>query len=510
MNILGKRILIVGVLVSIVLLFMGGPCTAAKLFDSKLSDPYIQAFVDQYMDKMILTPEDKAIFGKPNIIFDSDKMADMSGFDPSKWENPKGDTIKIGVVWPHSGPGALNGDLAWACMTFPAYDINRRGGILVDGKRKKIALYKVDTMSKPDRCRTAVEKAILKDKVVALIGTSGSNMMKIQNSMAGKHKVISINVGALAPVLLDAENFTRYAFQPEATTGMIGRGMAYYLGKIRKKEKKFYIICQDYSFGHGMAEGFKEGLKEYYPEAELVGEDYHRLFETDFAPYLTKVKASGAEAIWTGDWLPDGGNLLKQARAMGLNIPICNLFVDEPNSLTSMGIEGTKNLINIKHSDLGGGPAFVTANYTKYYKAWNNNWKKWTAASAPYNTPLFRHPGGTLGQWSQGLYWFLSVVERAGSTDPEKIIPIWEGDTFQSVTGRMYKMRACDHRAIQGFRIAEFVPPEEQQVSFNIPPYYWYDKCCNAGPTYNVPASAVLPGIDPKSERCKGKDPRGE
>jgi len=71
-------------------------------------------------------------------------------------------------------------------------------------------------------------------------------------------------------------------------------------------------------------------------------------------------------------------------------------------------------------------------------------------------------------------------------------------------------MRACDHRAIQGFRIAEFVPPEEQKVSFNIPPYCWFEKCCNAGPTYNVPASAVLPGLDPKSKRCAGKDPRGE
>ena len=99
--------------------------------------------------------------------------------------------------------------------------------------------------------------------------------------------------------------------------------MAYYYGQIRKKEKKFYILCQDYSFGRDMADGFKKGLKEYYPEAQIVGEDYHKLFLTDFAPYLEKIKASGAEVVYTGDWLPDAGNLLKQARADGHQHALC-------------------------------------------------------------------------------------------------------------------------------------------------------------------------------------------
>ena len=95
-------------------------------------------------------------------------------------------------------------------------------------------------------------------------------------------------------------------------TSQIGRAAAYYYSQ-RKKEKKFYILCQDYLFGHAMANGFKKGLKQYYPEAEIVGEDYHKLFLTDFAPYLTKIKASGAEVVYTGDWIPDAANLLKQA-----------------------------------------------------------------------------------------------------------------------------------------------------------------------------------------------------
>lgn len=98
--------------------------------------------------------------------------------------------------------------------------------------------------------------------------------------------------------------------------------MAYYYGQIRKKEKKFYILCQNYSYGRDMAQGFKDGLKDFYPEGQIVGEDYHKLFLTDYAPYITKIKASGAEVVWTGDRQPDAGNLLKQSPD-GFDHPLC-------------------------------------------------------------------------------------------------------------------------------------------------------------------------------------------
>lgn len=446
-------------------------------------------------------------WAKPNDRFDAFKMGNMKGWDPANWVNPEGDVIKIAVFWPHSGPAAENGYLGWACVSFPAYDINQRGGIWVDGKKKKIALYKADTMSKQDQAKKIAERMALQEKVHFIIGTSGSNMMKVANEVGNRYKVIVQNVGALAEQLQDATNFGRYAFMSSDTTFSVGRSMAYYYGQIRKKEKKFYILCQDYSFGRDMAEGFKRGLKEFYPGAEVVGEDYHKLFITDFAPYLTKIKASGAEVIWTGDWMPDAGNLLKQARQMGLMIPVANLFTDNPDFLTEVGVEGTKGLVNVKHFDRAG-ETFNSQAIIKYYRAWNDRWK--TFKSVPYNKPLYEHPFGTLGHWTQQVYWLLSVVERAKSTDPEKIIKVWEGDTYQYVNGRLIKMRACDHKGIQGFRVAEFVPPNEQKVSFNIPPYYWYKNACGPGPAWEIPAEKVPPDIDPNMDRCKGKSLLGD
>ena len=474
------------------------------------SDPglSVAAAADKKPTAVKADQDDK--IGKPNAKFDVNKMSDMSDFDPTTSAlqgHVQGDTIKIAYVNAFSGAAAENGPIHMMPLQFAAHDINKRGGIWVDGKKRLIEIIQADHMSKPDQCKTICERMVLQEKVHVLMGTSGSNLMKVINQTGNKYKVISVNEGALADELQDAVNFGRYSFMPSPTTDQIGRGMAYYYGQIRKKEKKFYILCQDYSFGHDMADSFKAGLKEYFPGAQIVGEDYHKLFLTDFAPYLEKIKASGAEVIYTGDWIPDAANLLKQARQMGIKLPFANLFLNEPNFLHEVGVEGTKGLVNIDVYDMP--QAFKNyPDYIKFYKAWNNGWKKgW---KPPFNTRLYEHGTGGIGLYGVSGYWLFSVIERAKSLDPEKIIKVWEGDVYQYPNGKIVKMRACDHKTIQPLRVAEYVPPAEQKASMSIPPYYWYQGTSINGPEWFVPASKVLPPMDQKLDRCKGKNAWGE
>ncbi len=431
---------------------------------------------------------------------DPAKMSDMSDFDPNNPAIPTGDTIKVAVVASFSGPAAVVGEIYWISVLWAAHDINKRGGILVDGKRKKVEMIKANHESQPAVTKKVCERMVLQEKVHVLWGTNGSHLMKVINDVADKYKVIAQCTAALSDELYDAKNFTRYSFMTSFQTSQIGRAAAYYYSQ-RKKEKKFYILCQDYLFGHSMAAGFKEGLKQYYPEAEIVGEDYHKLFLTDFAPYLTKIKASGAEAIYTGDWIPDAANLLKQARQMGIMLPIANTFLDEPNMLHEVGVEGTKGLVNISQYGTEN-PAFKTPAQIKAYKQWNNLWKnKWTA---PYNTRLYEHGTGNIGSYTQQTYWLLSVIERAASTDPEKIIKTWEEDAFRMANGKVLTMRATDHKAIQNLHAYEYVPPAEQKQSFNIPPYYWYEGCSSPGPVFTIPADKIMPMLDPELQQKRG------
>jgi len=442
-----------------------------------------------------------------NAAFEVNKMGDMSDFDPNNPVIPTGDTIKIAIVASFSGPAALVGQIYFVSVQWAAHDINKRGGILVDGKKKLIEVIKADHMSKPDQTKKICERMVLQEKVHVLWGTNGSHLMKIINETADKYKVIAQCSAALSDELYDATNFTRYSFMSSYSTEQIGRGLAYYYGRIRKKEKKFYILCQDYLFGHQLADGFKRGLKEYYPKAEIIGEDYHKLFLTDFAPYMEKIKGSKAEVIFTGDWIPDAANLLKQARQMGITLPIANVFVEEPTFLHEVGVEGTNGLVHISQY-VTENPNFKTPEHIKYYKTWNNLWKtKW---QAPFNTVLYEHGAGNIGSYTEQTYWLLSVIERAGSTDPEKIIKVWEGDSYQYVNGKIMKMRGCDHKAIQDLHVDIYVPPDQQKQSMNIPPYYWYKGCSYTGPSYKLPAEKILPLMDRNLDRCKGKNDWGE
>jgi len=432
-----------------------------------------------------------------NVAFDIKNMIDMSDFDPNNPVVPTGDTIKIAVVASFSGPAALIGQVYWVCVQWVAHDVNKRGGILVDGKRKLVQVIKADHQSKPEVCKKVCERMVLKEKVHVLWGTNGSHLMKVINQVADKYKVIALCAGSLTDELYNAENFTRYSFNTSFSPEQIGRAFAYFYGQIRKKEKRFYIICQDYLFGHEVAEGFKKGLKEYYPQAKIVGEDYHRLFLTDFAPYLTKIKASKAEVIFTGDWIPDAANLLKQARQMGIKLPFANIFLNEPNLLHEVGVEGTKGLVNISQFGTEA-PVFKTPEQIKYYKAWHDLWLagKW---GPPFNTRLFEHGGGgNLSSYRAQTYWLLSVIQRAGSTNADKIIKVFEGDSCEIVGSKIMEMRACDHKVIQDLHVQIFVPPAEQRHYFNIPPYYAFKGCSGVGISYRIPKEKILPKADPR------------
>ena len=120
-------------------------------------------------------------------------MSDMSDFDPTTSAlqgHVQGDTIKIAYVNAFSGAGRREWPDPHDAIQFAAHDINKRGGIWVDGKKKLIEIIQADHMSKPDQCKKICERMVLQEKVHVLMGTSGSNLMKIINEVANKYKVI--------------------------------------------------------------------------------------------------------------------------------------------------------------------------------------------------------------------------------------------------------------------------------------------------------------------------------
>ena len=386
--------------------------------------------------------------------FDITKMSDMSDFDPNTVEQPTGDTIKLGYMQIMSGPAAGNGELFWPIVNWVAHDLNKRGGILVDGKRKKIQIIKGDTQGKPAAAKQEAERLCLEEKVDILWGTSGSHLCKVIADVAGKYKVPYMNNLGLSNELMDAKNFNRYTFRTISNTTQWNLAMAYYWSK--QPQTRFYILNQDYLYGHSMANEFKKALAAYKPGAKIVGEDFHDLFLKDFAPFLTKLMASQPEVLFTTDWMPDAENLLIQARNMGLDMPIANIYVTNPDSYKTVGTDGSKDLITGYCFMVGDSPA--TPALKKLMEAWHKQWLTW---KAPYDRVLYKWPDLVLGQSISDTYWLFDVIEKAGTTDPEKIIETWEGYEYHSMLGTRY-MRPEDHQAIYSMYVGKTTYPTKE------------------------------------------------
>jgi len=383
---------------------------------------------------------------------------DLSKYDPNNLTFPtSGDTIKVGIYDSYTGPNSYLGEAYQAILGFVAQDINSQGGIKVDGKMKKIQIVKIDTQSAPDPAKRALEKAILQDKIVAFTGVAASSLAKIGQALAKEYKVIFVNMSAYSDELNELPDFNEYYFRTCGTSSTTSKALAIFYKN--RPETKFYILAQDYVWGHESTSVFKKTMKEYKPNAKIVGEEFFPLFTKDFAPYLEKVRASGAEVIVTMAWGADNVNLIQQSRQMGLKsplnpdlfIPQTSPFLDDPRPLEVIGGPAGRGLTLCPDFQLDR----RMPNTKKLCDIWNARWKTW---KAPYNTVIYQWPNGGWYRNLTGYYWLFQAMQKAGSTDSKKVIAAFEGDTFDAFGWKHY-MRPDDHQVIADRYICEMVYP---------------------------------------------------
>jgi len=416
---------------------------------------------------------------------------DLSKFDPNRQTFPtSGDTIKIAIWDTFSGVDAWIGESFFVILGFVAQDVNSQGGILVDGKMKKIQIIKSDTQARPDPGRRAAEKAILEDKINVFAGVGGSHVAKAGMSVAKEHKVLFLNNAACSDELMDLPDWNEYVFRTCGTGSTFAKSLAIFYEK--RPETKFYILAQDYLWGHSSAAVFKKVLKESKPNSQIVGEEYFPVFTKDFAPYLEKVRASGAEVIFTMAWGADDENLIKQSRQLGLKsplkpeyyIPLASPFLDVAQPLEVIGPQAGRGLVLCTDFELD----LRVPNVQKLCNIWKTLWKTW---KSPYNTNLYQWPNGGLYRNLTSYYWYCKVIEKAGSTDPKKVIAAWEGDTFDFFGWKHY-MRPADHQVIADRPICEMVFPHKWENPHLAAP----------GDPIWIPAAKCLPAFD---EKLKGR-----
>jgi branched-chain amino acid transport system substrate-binding protein len=189
----------------------------------------------------------------------------LSLFGASAMHAAAEDTIKIGYVDPLSGGGASIGQIGMNQLKFITDNANENGGVM----GKQIELIGYDNKLDPQASLVQIQKAI-DQGVRIMIQGNGSSVASAVTDFVAKHnernpgkEVIYLNYAAIDPALTnDKCNYWHFAFDAnvdiklEALTNFI---------KEKDDVKKVYLISQDYSFGHSVAEAAEAKLNEKVP-----------------------------------------------------------------------------------------------------------------------------------------------------------------------------------------------------------------------------------------------------
>lgn len=347
------------------------------------------------------------------------------------------DTIKVAYIDPLSGPGATVGEVGLKTFQFLADELNAKGG----AAGKKFEILPFDNKTNPQESLVQVQKAVDAGARIITQG-NGSSVAAALSDWVAKYndrnpgkEVIYLNYAAVDPVLTN-DKCTFGHFRWDANSDIKMEALTNYM-KGQAGIKKVYLINQDYSFGQSVRATAREMLKKKRPDIEIVGDELHPLLKvTDFAPYIAKIKASGADTVITGNWSQDFALLLKAAADAGL-----------PTNWYTYYAGGTGGPTAIKQANLNHKVFAIVEGHANVAHQASMDTEK--AFRAKFNNQSIFYPRA----FNQ-MRMLAQAINKAGAVDANKIGAALEGMKFEVFNGGEGELRKDDHQFFQPMYIA--------------------------------------------------------
>jgi branched-chain amino acid transport system substrate-binding protein len=344
------------------------------------------------------------------------------------------DTIKIGYIDPFSGAFAAGGDASLKMFQFIIDNVNAKGGAL----GKKFELVTFDDKLQPAEALIAL-KSVTDQNMPFVMSCVGSNVGSALIDAVNKHntrnpdnRVLQLNCGQLATELTNDQcSFWHFRFAGSVEMRAVAR-----IKSLPPTLKSVYLLNQDYLFGQSIRNDTKKFLAMYRPDIKIVGDEMIPLMQVkDFSPYITKIKASGAESLVTGNYGPDLALLIKAGVDAGLNIRYDSFLGHVIGAPTAIGGAADGRLTSVMeiHDNIA---------VEDHNAAYEDFVKKWRAT----------HDFGFIA--IEGITQFdmlVRAINAAGSTDPLKVALQLEGMEQKDMLGAVNVMRKDDHQLIHPY-----------------------------------------------------------
>jgi branched-chain amino acid transport system substrate-binding protein len=296
-------------------------------------------------------------------------------------------------------------------------DVNARGGLL----GRKIRLILLDDKSDTQTAIKLYEKLITEDKVDVLLAPYSSGITEAVANVNERYKMPFVAYGAASTPIW--EKGRKYIFNIVDVAENYQKGAVHLAKQIGVK--KAAIIGEDSLFPRQSGKGAKDWAAKL--GIEIVVEENYPLKQTDFTALLQKIRANGAEAIFSNSYFADAAAQLRQLREQNINLKLFSSTVGPglPNFPEQLG---------------------TTAEYVLGYSQWeplphilkHPGMKEYIEA---YEKRFGEKPNYHAGNAYGALQVTEAAIKKAGSFDNEKLREALSTIEVHSIFGH-YKVDA--------------------------------------------------------------------
>lgn len=342
--------------------------------------------------------------------------------------------VKLALIEGLSGPFGNAGEAVWRNLLFAVERIHRRAG------RTVFELLRFDSKGQTDEA-LAMLRAVLDQRIAFVFQGNSSAAAAALVDALDKHnerepdrRALLLNYSAVDPVLTNERcSFWHFRFDAHADLRLAA------LTEVLKDDaetKRVYLIGQDYSFGQHVLRQARVMIGAKRPDIQIVGDELHPIGRVkDFLPYATKIKATAAQAVLTGNWGNDLTLLVRALKDVGADARLYTFYANALGAPAAIGEAGVGRVLAVAewHPNVGGAASDALV------KAFR--------ARFPDPRDDYLHLRMQLM-----VEMLAAAIDRAGSAEAAAVARALEGARFDERTlgiPHAAQMRPADHQLLQ-------------------------------------------------------------
>ena len=363
--------------------------------------------------------------------------------------------IPLALIEGLSGPFANTGEAVYRNLVWAVERVNARGGVKTAAGMRPLALQRYDSKGQNEEALSVFRSALDQGAQFVLQGNSSANASALLDAI-NKHnerepakRVLLLNYSAVDPALTNEKcSFWHFRFDAHADMRM---GALMQVLTQDRVVKSVYLIGQDYSFGQAVLREARQQLSLQRPDVKVVGDELHPVGRVkDFLPYAAKIKASGAQAVITGNWGNDLTLLVKAAREAGYSGKFYTFYGNALGAPAALGEAGVGKVLAVAEW-LPNVPGNASEDFVQSFRQ-----------RFPKPADDYLHL-----RMQMMIEALVQSIEKAGNSEPQAVAMQLENALVQMV-GQAGRMRAADHQYQQPLVVGMMAKQGDKGVKFDV------------------------------------------